>query len=775
MAAETRDGAHVLVSKYIHKSESDVSARFLLLRPVNPHYGVRICSNRRFRTELNICLPARSSPPEAQTLYLPTLWAFPRGGGIQVMDRKLFCSLCLAALIAVPVMAQDNASQTTDTTTQTTTTTTQTGDNQSGTQSDQATSTTDVNGNPVQMEKTPIFRVNVVERSLDAVNYQHKNGSTKVDLVGTSLMPEARGDARVNSHSGRLSIGTDFEHLKPATSLGSQYLTYVLWAVTPDGRPVNLGEVLPNNDGKFNMQVTSDLQSFGLMVTAEPYFAVTRPSDMVVMENQIRRDTKGWEQPVTAKYESLNRDEYTHDLDPSKLPATGADMKKVPLNLLEARNAVAIAQAEGADKYAPEAIARAKEFLAKGEDYLARKQGSSAIGTVTRGAVQSAEDARLITLRRIRAEQIAQERQAQQQRVDEARRRQDEEAERARLAQQQATEAQAQATQSEQARLQAQQDREAALKAQQDAQAAASQAQQERAAAEQARQEALRQQQALAAQTQQAQAQAQQAQLAAQRAEQEKEATRARLMGQLNQVLQTKDSARGLIVNMSDVLFDLNRATLKPGAKLRLAKVAGIIQAYPDLRLQIEGYTDSTGTPAYNQKLSEKRAQTVRDFLVAQGVSESNVTAQGLGEANPVATNATASGRQMNRRVDLVVSGESIQSAKSQGGNAAQPNGAVGTAGAAGVANTQGSVGTQRGAQDPNATASPVTSNPANTLDVPTNGTPTTAQPSSPSTSTNASPNTTTPQTAPNPTQPQTTTPQTNPQQQSLTPPPHGV
>ena len=656
-------------------------------------------------------------------------------------------------------MAQDNSSQNTDTTTQTTTTTTQ-----SGTQSDEATSTTDVNGNPVQMEKTPIFRVNVVERSLEAVNYQHKNGSTKVDLVGTSLMPEARGEARVNGHSGRLSIGTNYEHLKPAMSLGSQYLTYVLWAVTPDGRPVNLGEVLPNDDGKFNMQVTSDLQSFGLMVTAEPYFAVTRPSDMVVMENQIRRDTKGWEQPVTAKYESLNRDEYTHDLDPSKLPATGADVKKVPLNLLEARNAVAIAEAEGADKYAPQAIARAKEFLAKGEDYLARKQGSSAIGTVTRGAVQSAEDARLITLRQIRAEKIAQERQAQQQRVDEARRRQDEEAERARVAQQQATEAQTQASQADQARLQAQQDREAALKAQQEAQSAAAQAQQERAAAEQARQEALQQQQALALQTQQAQAQAQQAQLAAQRAEQEKEATRARLMGKLNQVLQTKDSARGLIVNMSDVLFDLNRATLKPGAKLRLAKVAGIIQAYPDLRLQIEGYTDSTGSPEYNQKLSEKRAQTVRDFLVAQGVSQPNITAQGLGESNPVASNATAAGRQMNRRVDLVVSGDSIQSSKAQGSSAAQPGGADG---AAGSTNMQGNVNSQTGAQDPNATASPVTSNPANTLDVPTNGAPTTAQPSSP--------NTTNPQTAPNPTQPQTTTPQTNPQQQSLTPPPHGL
>jgi outer membrane protein OmpA-like peptidoglycan-associated protein len=653
------------------------------------------------------------------------------------MNRRLVCSLCLAATIAIPALAQDT--QTTDTTTQTTTTSTQT-------DAQNPATTTDVNGNVVKMEQTPLYRVNVVARSLDAVNYQHKNGSTKVDLVGTSLMPEARGEARVNGHSGRLSIGTDYEHLRPARSLGSQYLTYVLWAVTTDGRPVNLGEVLPNDDGKFNMQVTTDLQSFGLMVTAEPYFAVTRPSDMVVMENQVRRDTKGWEQPISAKYESLSREEYTHDLDPNTLPATNADFKKIPLNLLEARNAVAIASAEGADKYAPDAMARAKDFLAKGEDYLNRKQGSSAIGTVTRGAVQSAEDARLITLRRIREERLAAERQAQQQRVDEARRRQEEEAARARAAQDQAA-------QSDQARLLAQQDREAALKAQQDAQAAAAQAQQERAAAEQARQAALAQQQALATQAQQSQLQAQQAQEAAARAEREKEETRARLMTQLNQVLQTRDSARGLIVNMSDVLFDLNKATLKPGAQLRLAKVAGIIQAYPDLRLSIEGFTDSTGSEEYNQKLSEKRAQTVRDFLVAQGVNQQNISAKGFGEENPVATNDTAAGRQMNRRVDLVVSGESIQSAKSQGAGAAASGGAAGTA------STVNSQSTYTSTTD-STVSSPSTSNPANTV-------PSATQPSAPMQNT--------PQQAPNPTQPQTTTPQTNPQQQSLTPPPHGL
>ncbi|HEX8927186.1 MAG TPA: OmpA family protein, partial [Terriglobales bacterium] len=152
--------------------------------------------------------------------------------------------------------------------------------------------------------------------------------------------------------------------------------------------------------------------------------------------------------------------------------------------------------------------------------------------------------------------------------------------------------------------------------------------------------------------------------------EQEREQMRARLLQQLNQVLQTRDTARGLIVNMSDVLFDFGKATLRPGARLRLAKVAGIIQAYPDLKLQVEGHTDAIGSDQFNQELSERRAAAVRDFLVQEGVPINNVSAQGYGKKDPVASNTTAEGRQMNRRVDLVVSGAAI-------GQATTPEGPV--------------------------------------------------------------------------------------------------
>jgi outer membrane protein OmpA-like peptidoglycan-associated protein len=511
------------------------------------------------------------------------------------------------------------------------------------------------------MEKTPVYRVNVVARAVEAVNYRHRNGATKIDFRGTSLMPDGSGEAKVDSKAGRLEIDASFRNLRGANYYGPEYLTYVLWAVTPEGRPVNLGEVVPNSKDEVRIHVTANLQAFGMIVTAEPYFAVTRPSNMTVLENQIRHDTKGWEESITARYDATEKGEYTVDLNSNQLPASELkpeQARKVPLTLLEARNAVTIAEATGARQYAPEALARAQDFLDRGEDYLHRKQSSSAIGTVARGATQAAEDARILTIRRKADERVANERKAEEERTRQAQ-------QQATLEQGRAEEARQESAEAQQATQQAQQERAAA----EQAKAEAIQAQQQ---AEAARQAALVQQQALAAQAQSAQAQAQTAEQRAQAAERDKEELRQRLLAQLNQVLQTRDTARGLIVNMSDVLFDLNQATLKPGAKLRLAKVAGIIQAYPDLRLQIEGYTDSTGGAEHNQELSDRRAAAVRDFLVSQGVGMNNVSAQGFGPSNPVASNSTPQGRQMNRRVDLVVNGASIAAQNQQ----APPNSA---------------------------------------------------------------------------------------------------
>ncbi len=495
-----------------------------------------------------------------------------------------------------------------------------------------------MNQNTGQNDQAPVFRVSVYARTASAVNYRHRGGSTIVDFRGTDLMPAVSGHAKVDGKVGRLNISAELTHLPPATSLGGQYLTYVLWAITPEGRAVNLGEVLPGDNGKMKIDVTTDLQAFGLIVTAEPYYAVTHPSNKVVAENIVLHETKGFEEPIDAKFDVLEGAQYTIDVPADQLPSSQAG-PSVPLDLLEARNAVAIAKAAGAQQYAPDSLAKAEDMLQRAEDYYQRKQGRTPIGTAARGATQMAEDARVLTLRRIEQAKLDAERRAREEAQQKA------EAD-AQAAQAQAAQAQAQAdedsrrrAEAEQAQAEAQRQQAAALAQQQQAQAEADAARQTAATAEQQRQEAERREQ---------------------EAIRQKEEMRARLLAQLNQVLQTRDTVRGLIVSMPDVLFDFDKYTLKPEARERLAKISGIVLAYPDLKLQVEGYTDSIGSDQYNQTLSEKRAESVRDYLVSSGVSINNVTAAGMGKSDPVADNGTAAGRRLNRRVEMVVSGEAI-------------------------------------------------------------------------------------------------------------------
>src|SRR6266853_1103274 len=510
----------------------------------------------------------------------------------------------------------------------------------------------DMNQNTGQNDQMPVFRVNVYARTTRAVNYRHRGGSTTVDFRGTELMPEVGGRAKVDGKVGRLAINVELTHMRPVTSLGGQYLTYVLWAITPEGRAVNLGEVLPGDNGKDKIDVTTDLQAFGLIVTAEPYYAVTHPSNKVVAENILRQETKGFEEPIDAKFDVLEGKQYTIDVPAEQLPSTQADAR-VPLDLLEARNAVAIAKAAGAKEYAADSLAKAEDMLQRAEDYLQRKQGRTPIGTAARGATQMAEDARVLTLRRKEQERLDAERRANQEAQEKA------EAD-AKAAQERAAQAQAQSdedarrraeaeraqAEAERARTEAQANQAASLAAQQQAQAQADAARQAAEDSERQKEEAERA--------------TQEAERARAEAVRQKEEMRARLLAQLNQVLQTRDTARGLVVNMPDVLFDFNKYTLKPAARERLARVSGIVLAYPDLKLEIEGHTDSIGSEEYNQTLSEKRAAAVRDYLVSSGVSMSNVVARGMGKTDPVADNHSAAGRKLNRRVEMIVSGDVI-------------------------------------------------------------------------------------------------------------------
>ena len=486
------------------------------------------------------------------------------------------------------------------------------------------------------------YKVQVVDRTLPAINYFHRSGETKIAFVGTQLLPNAKGEAKVNAHNGRTSINAEFEHLSPANGFGQEYLTYVLWAITPDGRPVNLGEVLPSGHDKDHIEVTTGLQTFGLMVTAEPYFAVTMPSNLVVVQNIATKNTSGIIEPITAHYTLLPRGAYADTAGRHTVLHPISRKNDTPLELFEAENAVMIAESAGAEKYAPETMAGAKRDLDNAEKFQDKKHDSKQSITYAREAVQASEDARIMTIRKMKAEDEENERAARAQAEQNAQEAQD----RAEQAKQQAAEAQQQA---EQARLAREQAAQAQQEAAQRAQAEATQRAQAEAAAAAAQ-----------AQAQKAQQAQQDAEQRTQQLAQQEQAARERLRSQLSAVLETRETARGLIMEMPDVLFDFNKYSLKPAAREKLAKVSGILLAYPDLKVQVEGHTDSIGTEEYNQKLSEERADAVKSYLVTQNVQDNNVTAEGYGKNDPIADNSTASGRAKNRRVELVVSGAAI-------------------------------------------------------------------------------------------------------------------
>jgi outer membrane protein OmpA-like peptidoglycan-associated protein len=488
-----------------------------------------------------------------------------------------------------------------------------------------------------QSQQAPVIQINVT-RTIQAVNYMAK-GSTRIDFRGTALLPQATGQAKVEAKNGAVSINANFDNLSGAGQFGAAYLTYVLWAITPEGRVNNLGQLLL--DGlKSKVQVTTRLQTFGLIVTAEPYYAVSFPSDEVVLENIVRADTKGQVDAVDAKYELLLRSRYK-DLNLAPID----DDPNVPLDLLQARNAKRIAQSHGADKYAADSWAKASDALARAEDYQTRKQ-KKAVPSAARDAVQSFEDAITISLKRQDDERLAKEREAGAHREAQAKAEQEAEAQRRALAEKQQAEAEKQQAEAEKQRMQAE------LAAAKEAQARA-EAQRAQAEAEKAQAEAQAKQQA-------AQEQAEREKEAAEKAVREKQELRASLLAQFNKILETRDSARGLVVNLGDVLFATAKYDLRPEARERLAKLSGIVLAHPGLNLTVEGHTDNVGSDAFNQTLSEQRAQSVRQYLVDQGLDAGTITAQGFGKTMPVADNSTAEGRQKNRRVEIIVSGEVI-------------------------------------------------------------------------------------------------------------------
>jgi outer membrane protein OmpA-like peptidoglycan-associated protein len=520
--------------------------------------------------------------------------------------------------------------------------------------------------------------IQMIARTTQAVDYR-RGDHTDIELAGTDLLPAVTGTAKIINKRGLTDIHVDVANLRSANALDATYLTYVLWAVSPQGMAQNIGELVEKN-GKASLHTTTNLQAFALVVTAEPDFAVSQPSELVVAENRLSSVKNGTIVPINVHYQVFPRSVYLSQAVPAPADIYRDD-KNAPLDLLEARNAVRIAEANHAGEYASDALQRAHSLLQDAEENFNAHHSSKTVETAARSAVQSAEEARALGIRGEHQARLQRERQEAQERTENAQNQaasaqiqaQQAEAERraaeqrAQAEQQHAQEAQQQAQdeaarraqleqQNEQTQQQAQQAQQEADLQRQQAQQAQQQAQDEaarRAAAEQQAQQSGQQ-------VDEARRQAQEAQQRAQQAETQQQQLRDQLRQQLNQILETRDTARGLIVSMPDVLFDTGSATPKATARERLAKVSGILIAHPDIRVEVDGYTDSTGEPTFNQQLSEHRAAAVQTYLAQQGVPGSSISIHGFGQADPIASNDTAAGRQQNRRVELVVSGESI-------------------------------------------------------------------------------------------------------------------
>jgi outer membrane protein OmpA-like peptidoglycan-associated protein len=474
---------------------------------------------------------------------------------------------------------------------------------------------------PVQAPETvPLYRVTVVQSSAKAINYRFLKSSTKIDFKGTVLAPSATGMAKISNEATSTHIKASFEGLPAPTQFGPEYLTYVLWGVSTEGRATNLGEILLKH-GEGKLKASESLQSFGLMVTAEPYFAVTQPSDVVVLENALRPGSEGTTEVINAKVDLIKRGNYNMN---ASLPEPVPMQKDTPFAVYQARNAVAIAKAAGGETYASVAFAKAEQQLLQAE---AKDSSTKAKVAAARESIQSAEDARQIAVKRQETDRLESERVHSQAKVDRAEDKADRANDRA--------------------------DR---------ANADLSTANADLSSAKTDRTVALQENSNLKNEANQSASALAQANIARDASLQENANLRAQLRDQLSAILETRDTARGLIVSMSGVTFKPGQATLLPAAREKLSKIAGLLLTHPGLKVESEGYTDNTGSDEVNQALSERRAEAARNYLVSQGISPDAIVHRGFGKASPVDSNDTSEGRKNNRRVELVVSGQGITS-----------------------------------------------------------------------------------------------------------------
>ena len=472
-------------------------------------------------------------------------------------------------------------------------------------------------------ETQPIYRVTIVQRTTPAINYSHRSEPTRIDFRGTPLLAQTRGQATVESKRGSTLVDARFERVPAPTRFGTEYLTYVVWAISPDGRAQNLGELVVNGSDKGRLRAATNMQAFALIVTAEPYFSVTQPSDVVVMENAVRPDTVGRVEQVNATYELLQRKDYTYAVGSRPVPVTGApvsmDEYEAITAVFQAKNAIETARAAGADRYAPERLARAEELFDQARR-LPLKSLNEEIVATARESAQTAEDARVITLKRADDDRLARER-AQTAEV-----KKDAEAERA----------------SAEARVEY---------AQMEADRARAEAVHAQASAEQARQQ-------IEAQRAPSIAQSSSADRMRISPPDNSRSNRARLMEQLSRAFETRDTPQGLVMVIPDSMLETAAGAQR--VRGRLASIASALTTYPGLRFEVAAHTDTSQPESAGFSITQRLAARVRDLLAGVGIPPAMVVAQAYGSSRPVAPNSTSAGRQQNRRVEIVISGQAI-------------------------------------------------------------------------------------------------------------------
>jgi flagellar motor protein MotB len=478
---------------------------------------------------------------------------------------------------------------------------------------------------PTRRAGVPIYNVTVVERTTKAVNYQYRSGPTMIDFRGTVLMPEAKGEAMVESKRGHTEIDVKVDNLVPPSRFGREYLTYTLWAITPEGAPHNIGELIPNGSNKIRMHVSTELQAFGLIVTAEPFSTARQPSDVVVLENEVRPDTVGLVKEIQAKYELMPRGHYTWDVankfnpNLANAPKLSMDQYEAVLELYEAQNATGIARAANADKYAPQTFDRAQELLAEAQRLQDNKGPSTRVIQVAREAAQTAEDARVIADKRQQEEKVAS--------------------------------AEAEVTKAQQAQAQAQGE---AQRARIEADSARAEADAERAARERAEADAAAARHTAAQQQAVVNVPPPPPPATQPQAGPQKTELRMRLLEQLNGMVVARDTPRGLVASVPD--SDFSGAELRGPAAARLARLVTILAPYPELRVVVEGHSDSAATQAQ----AANRAESVRAMLVGRGLLPDRASVLNVGDSTPLVSNNSAAGREENRRVEIVISGDPI-------------------------------------------------------------------------------------------------------------------